>query len=488
MTYLNGTMMQFFHWYSPSDGNHWIEAKNRAAELVNAGFTSIWLPPAFKGSAGGYDVGYGAYDLYDLGEFNQKSSIRTKYGTRSQYLETIEVLQAAKLQVYADVILDRKHGAEGTERIWATPFNRDDRFQAVGDYQEIEAYTHFYFPGRQGTHSAMEWHWWHFDAVNYNRLKPTEQNLIYLLQGKSFDHFISLEQGDAPFLLGCDLDFENAEVRQELVNWGKWYLDTTGVNGFRIDAAKHLPSWFLGQWLDTLRTYSEQELFAVGEFWSENVISLHAFIAATAGSLALFDVPLHYNFHRASQMGSAYDLRSILEGTLVQQQPVLAVTFVEDHNTQPLQRLASPVESWFKPIAYAIILLRQSGYPCVFYGDYYGAHYWDRGCDIFMTSHQEILDKLLYARQRYAYGSQTDYFDDPNLIGWTRMGDAENPQAMAVLVSNDKGGSKWMDVGRSSTKFVDLTGQNHAPVLTNEAGWGEFWCDGGSVSVWVQEG
>ena len=44
------------------------------------GFTSVGgeLPtPGSKGNAGGYDVGYGCYDLFDLGEFDQKGSIRT---------------------------------------------------------------------------------------------------------------------------------------------------------------------------------------------------------------------------------------------------------------------------------------------------------------------------------------------------------------------------------------------------------------------------
>ena len=36
------------------------------------------------------------------------------------------------------------------------------------------------------------------------------------------------------------------------------------------------------------------------------------------------------------------------------------------------QALQSFIEDWFKQAAYAIILLRDTGYPCVFYGDYYG--------------------------------------------------------------------------------------------------------------------
>lgn len=488
MTHLNGVMMQYFHWYSPSDGNHWTEAKHRSRELADAGFTSVWLPPACKASAGGYDVGYGLYDRYDLGEFNQKSSIRTKYGTRDQYLAAIQELRAAGIQVYADAILTHMNGADATEKVWATPFTRNDRLQALGEEQEISASTHFYFPGRQGKYSPMEWHWWHFDTVNYNHDQPHQQKQIYLLQGKSFEQFVSLEQASSLFLLGCDLDYGQEEVRQEMTHWGKWYLDTTGSDGFHLDAVKHLPSWFVGQWLNSLRQHAQRELFAFGEYWSENVEALHHYLGATTGSLSLLDVPLHYNFYRASISGSHYDLRTILDGTLVQQQPILAVSFVDDHNSQPLQPYESTVEPWFKPLAYALILLRQSGYPCVFYADYYGAHYWDRGKEIFMASHQDTIDRLLAARKAYAYGVQADYFTHANLIGWTRLGDADHPQAMAVLLSNGAGGKQWMAVERPHTQFVDLMGQIQQPVYTNEAGWGEFSCLGGSVSVWVEAG
>ena len=60
-------------------------------------------------------------------------------------------------------------------------------------------------------------------------------------------------------------------------------------------------------------------------------------------------------------------------------------------------------------------------------------------------------------------------------------------KAMAVLMSNGSGGSKWMDVGRRNTPFLDLTGHVKEPVHTNDSGWGEFCCNGGSVSVWIEE-
>jgi len=52
-------------------------------------------------------------------------------------------------------------------------------------------------------------------------------------------------------------------------------------------------------------------------------------------------------------------------------------------------------------------------------------------------------------------------------------------------MSNSWGGSKWMEVGERQTTFEDITGQIKEPVTTNEYGWGEFACNGGSVSAWV---
>jgi len=102
MVKINGVMMQYFHWYLPGDGSLWNQLKNNAQELADAGITALWLPPAYKGTGGGMDVGYGVYDIYDLGEFNQKGSIRTKYGTRQQYLDAIKSLHKSEIEVYAD--------------------------------------------------------------------------------------------------------------------------------------------------------------------------------------------------------------------------------------------------------------------------------------------------------------------------------------------------------------------------------------------------
>ncbi len=487
----NGVMMQYFHWYTPADGLLWNEVSSRATELAAAGITGVWLPPSYKGTGGGYDVGYGVYDMYDLGEFDQKGSVRTKYGAREEYLAAVKAIQSAGIQVYADAALNQRMGGDATELARATPFAQEDRRQPTGATREIRAYTRFTFPGRKGKYSPFEWRARHFDAVDYDERNPGE-SAIYLLEGKSFDSEVALEKGNFAFLMGCDLDFDSAEVRDEVTAWGKWYLDTTGVDGFRIDAVKHISAWFFPQWLDEMKRHAGKDLFAVGEYWAADVGALEWYLERLGGRMSVYDVPLHYHFHHASRAGGSYDMRQLLEGTLMQRREREAVTFVENHDSQPLQSLESVVEPWFKPLAYATILLRRQGYPCLFHADYYGAEYEDVGHNgnryrISMPSHRFLIDKFLHARRHHGFGAQIEYADHWNCIGWTRLGDASHPKAMAVLMSDGPAGTKWMDVGRANAAFFDFTEHVKEPVRTNENGWGEFRCNGGSVSVWLQE-
>jgi alpha-amylase len=491
MTEFNGVMMQYFHWYNEPDGSLWNQLAENAEQLANLGISAVWLPPAYKGTGGGYDVGYGVYDIFDLGEFDQKGSVRTKYGTKEEYLNAIKVAKQAGISTYADVVLNHKLGADLEEEADARPMNPNNRYEAIGDVQKVKTWTHFTFPGRQGKYSSLEWHWWHFDAVDYNAYNG-EANAVYLFKDKGFDDQVDGEKGSFAYLMGCDLDMQHPEVQGELTYWGEWYLDTTDVDGFRFDAVKHVKAGFFPNWLNHLREYSGKPLFAVGEYWSNDLGALHNFINTTGGDLALFDAPLHYNFTEASKTGNNFDMRQIFDGTLVKDQPTLAVTLVENHDSQPLQSLESVVEAWFKPLAYALILLRRDGYPCIFYADYYGAHYKDKGRDgqeyeIFMDSHQWLIDRFLQARQDLAYGEQYDYLDHANCIGWTRLGDDEHPGGMAVVLSNGSDGSKWMEVGHPNQTYIDITEHIDEPITTNNEGWADFRCQAGSVSVWIPQ-
>jgi alpha-amylase len=490
-TQFNGTLMQAFHWYTNDDGTHWNTLKNQVAELAQAGITALWTPPAQKGIGGTYDVGYGVYDLFDLGEFDQKGTIRSKYGTKDEFEALIKTAHDAGMQIYYDVVFNHKMSADYEEEFEATPFDINDRNHPLGEARKIKSWTGFDFAGRGDKYSSMKWHWYHFNSVDYNSYDP-DFSAIWLIKDRKFGTKVDLQKGNYDYLMGCNLDINHSEVKGELKYWGEWMLDSIKVDGFRLDAVKHINGDFFIDWLNHLEDHAKRDIFCMGEYWTYNLGTLAWYIGNAGGQISLFDAPLHNNFHQASKSGDCHDMRTILDGTMMKHLPLFAVTLVENHDTQPLQALESVVESWFKPLAYAIILLRAEGYPCIFYADYYGAHYWDRGPDgneyeIWMDSHKEIIDRLLMARQNFAYGPQYDYFDHQNIIGWTRLGSEEHPGAMAVILSNGLAGEKWMEVGKPNTVFHDLTGYITDTITTNEQGWADFRCNGGSVSVWVEK-
>ncbi len=478
---VNGTMMQYFEWYLPPR-MLWKQLKKEAPKLAEAGITGVWIPPCYKGAAGVNDVGYGVYDLYDLGEFRQKNTIATKYGTVKELLEAIEACHKHKVQVYADIVLDHKMGGDATEKAWAKRYNPANRTEQIGDSStEIEVWTHFNFPGRKKKYSAFEWHWNHFVAVDHDELNKIDG--VFKFRGKEWAENVDREKGNFDYLMGNDVDLNNPEVTGELLHWGKWFVDKTNVDGFRLDAVKHMEFSFHHEWLQSLRTKEREELFTVGEYWSPNLAALQNYLKNTVGALSLFDVPLHFNFLAASNGGNAYDMRKIFDGTLTKDNPAKSVTFVDNHDSQPGQALQSWVQGWFRQLAYALILLRQEGYPCVFYGDVYGIKH-DNIPDM-----RKSLGSLVKARRDFAYGKQNDYFDHPNTIGWTREGDDDHPgSGLACLMTNGAGGSKRMAVGQKfkGCTFIDVTSNRPEKIAIGDDGAAEFLCNGGSVSVWVK--
>ncbi|HAB32652.1 MAG TPA: alpha-amylase, partial [Exiguobacterium sp.] len=248
----NGTMMQYFEWYVPNDGNHWNRLGSDATKLDQLGITSVWIPPAYKGTSQN-DVGYGAYDLYDLGEFNQKGTVRTKYGTKAQLKTAIGQLHTAGIDVYGDVVMNHKGGADFTEAVTAVEVNPGNRNQEVsGDYQ-IQAWTGFNFAARNNLYSNFKWKWYHFDGTDWDQSRSKSAIYKFRGTGKAWDTDVSTENGNYDYLMYADLDFDHPEVQQEMKNWGKWYVNELGLDGFRLDAVKHIKHGYLADWLANVR-------------------------------------------------------------------------------------------------------------------------------------------------------------------------------------------------------------------------------------------
>ena len=112
----NRTLFQAFEWNVPADQHHWQRLCRILPQLKAIGIDNLWLPPACKGNSfqgNGYDI----YDLYDLGEFHQKGSRNTKWGSKQDLKALVDEARAIDIGVYFDAVLNHRCGGDATERV-----------------------------------------------------------------------------------------------------------------------------------------------------------------------------------------------------------------------------------------------------------------------------------------------------------------------------------------------------------------------------------
>ncbi|TKA63101.1 hypothetical protein B0A49_11815, partial [Cryomyces minteri] len=447
--------------------------------------------------------GFDIYDLYDLGEFDQKDGKATKWGTKEQLMDLMGAAKEKGVGVYWDAVLNHKAGADDKERCQVVEVDENGiearisfpavessyRTKTISDPYEIEAWVKFDFLGRGDKHSKQKYRWYHFTGTDFDA--ATNRKAIFQVVGdnKGWSNSVDKEQGNADYMMFADLDYSHQEVIDDVKNWGTWIVKETGIKGFRLDAVQHFSERFTNEWVEHVREQCGKDIFCVGEFWVGDVKTMTEWLEKMGHKFSLFDAPLLYNFSNISKSENA-DLRKVFDNSLVQVEPVNAVTVVMNHDTQPGQTVATPVEGFFKPLAYSLILLRNNGYPCLFYGDLYGM----RGNkDNDVPSEPPAcggkLADLTLVRKLYAYGDQEDYFNDANCIGFVRRGTWDKPNGCAVVMSNAKPGEIRMAVGREHKGecWTDVLGWEEKEVKIDDEGYGVFPCPGVSVSVYVKK-
>lgn len=180
-------------------------------------------------------------------------------------------------------------------------------------------------------------------------------------------------------------------VSSRLWAHGSWLLMEIAHDS--IDVA------FIRDFVNHVRaTSNSANIFCCGEYWEDSLETTGKYLDDIGVQFTVFDAPLHYNFKEAGEAKANFDLRQIWDGSIVQKRPLDAVLCVDNHDSQIGQSLESWVNPAFKPLAYAMILLRVEGYPCVFYGDLYGC-----GGDNPQKPVTQLED-LIRARKLYSYG------------------------------------------------------------------------------------
>lgn len=320
--------MQGFYWDCPAvegrPGGWWRYLETQVAVLAEVGFTAIWLPPASK-AASTTSMGYDPYDLFDLGEFDQKGGAPTWFGTRAELESMIQAAHASGMQVYADFVIDHCSGADAQE------------------------------PGLDG---VSRWTLFKPKSGRFAR----NSDCFHPCRYETWDQG---EFGGMP-----DLCHRNPSVYTSLLQCAEWMLNEIGFDGFRYDFVKGYGPWMVRaiQELRGLHGSAAFKPFAVGECWAgsrEIGDWLQEANAWSDNPVQAFDFPMRYRLKDLCET-YGFSLRQLAApGTVLTDGSGGAVTFVENHDVVRDDPIVHD-----KMLAYAVILTHQ-GYPCVFWQDYF---------------------------------------------------------------------------------------------------------------------
>jgi alpha-amylase len=348
----------------------WDHLAKNAAELAQAGFTSVWLPPITKAAQGSEAaaLGYSVFDDYDIGSKDQKGVVHTRYGTREQLTRLAAILRANGLDPLLDLQLNHRKGGSGQDEM---TFQYRDAFgnESGGRFPKERRCFHSRYPAGEV-------------PVNFHPEIPQDPAVP--------DGIGELQMGSKVYF-GPDLAPINGQpagyVSEGLISSVEWITRAVDAQGYRLDHVQGISAVFLRS---LLSQGLMQGKFAVGEFWDGNIARINDWISSgdwMSGRCSAFDFPLYFKLLAMSNDPS-FNMAELDHAGLAGANPFHAVTFVENHDTESRRDLVPKnIQPEDKPLAYAYILTSE-GLPCVFYKDFSTASAGQRTRDAYRIEHR----------------------------------------------------------------------------------------------------
>lgn len=320
-------MMQGFYWDCPEDW--YLVMGERADELRDMqggyGIDRIWFPPPQKSHAGRRSMGYDPYDYYDLGEYNQKGTVPTHFGTQRDLKKTIRAYREEGISCMADIVLNHRLGGESEknpnldgERSWT-------------DFSDVAS-------------GKCTWRSDQFHPSSHEKEDPG-----VFSDFPDICHVTGSASGSAGY---------------DLIQWGNWLTESSNAGfdgGWRLDYVKGVHPSYIGDFLA-----GTGDAYGILECW-DGIPAIETYLEASEHAVA-FDFPLFYTMAEVFNHGEDIDQLVDPDKVFAAKDPARAVTFVANHDTDKDAHVESVTNNTM--LAYAFILTYQ-GYPCIFWKDYF---------------------------------------------------------------------------------------------------------------------
>ena len=250
----------------------------RAADVFAAGYGAVWIPPTGRADSGNQSVGYDVYDRFDLGSAGRP----TLYGTETGLKSTVSTWHRAGVDTHVDLVLNHNGFSDlGTPGFAASggypgfvlqnpdgdadPFgvpNTDGDFNgpyAGGTFRErlaglidIDHGTNHRFvrnpvPGFNNLPAGTTERFGRLanvpDEANRRFYPDRDGPAKFVFDPRTGERDIPVYSFDRANPTGGDPVEENATGY--LMRHAQWMVQEVGVDGFRLDATKHLEPFVL---------------------------------------------------------------------------------------------------------------------------------------------------------------------------------------------------------------------------------------------------
>ncbi|MCA9935302.1 MAG: alpha-amylase [Ardenticatenaceae bacterium] len=296
------------------------------ATTDDLGITGLWLMPIMESPS------YHGYDVVDY------YTVEQDYGTNEDFKRLIEEAHQRGIRVTVDLVINHT----SRENPWFTASNAGDP-----EYRD----------------------WYVWSDTNPGYLGPWGQQVWYTGQD---GYYYAVFWSGMP-----DLNLNNPDVTAEIDNIVRFWLEDMGVDGFRMDAVRHLIENGIAQentpathaWLQAFHTYYKginPDAFTVGETWTD---SQNAAQYAVVENDIPFEFDLAEEYLRAAGspiVGNLYDQAQLVDASYPPNQFGI---FLTNHDQN---RVMSVLGDVTKAKVGAALLLTSPGVPFLYYGEEIG--------------------------------------------------------------------------------------------------------------------
>lgn len=301
---------------------------------TDLGITGIWLMPIVSAES---------YHGYDAVNYRQ---IERDYGTAEDFQALVEAAHARGIRIVVDYVIN--HTSD----------------------------MHPWFISAQSPDSPYrDWYIW--SDSNANNTGPWGQNIWYRGTGNQFYYAVFWDRMP-------DLNHHNPDVKAEIFDTARFWLEDMNVDGFRMDAIRYVIETevngrpiladspenraYLAEFNDYVHSVNPDAM-TVGEILldSSNVISKYT----EDGSVdTAFDFPMMDAIIAAAQTGNKRDIEHRLTTTMYEYEAGTYATLTGNHDFPRLMTVLAEIDGSNRVAAN--LLLTLPGIPYIYYGEEIG--------------------------------------------------------------------------------------------------------------------